>query len=99
MKHNLEFTCYFPANFPKSRLPDKTYFFNIMNTVMEDYVQQMISHANKIRATRSHDAEAVQTIDITDEWYEKLKAIPFVSCKSISVFNFFQNAKETRFTC
>ena len=43
----------------------------------------MISHANKIRATRSHDAEAVQTIDITDEWYEKLKSIPFVSCKFI----------------
>ena len=84
MKDNLEFMYYFPANFPKSRLPDKKYFFNIMNTVMEEYVQQMISHANKIRATKAHNAEAVQTIDITDEWYEKLKSIPFVSCKCLS---------------
>ena len=42
MKDNIEFMQYFPAKFPKSRLPDKKYFFNIMNTVMEEYVKQMI---------------------------------------------------------
>ena len=72
---------FFPSKFPKGRLPDRTYFFNIMNTVMEDYVSQILQHANTVRATKSHQAEAVQTIDITDEWFEKLKAIPFVSCK------------------
>jgi len=55
---------------------------------MEDYVQQMIAHANKVRATKAHEAEAVQTINITDDWYEKLKSIPFVSCKSIFNVNF-----------
>ena len=99
MKDNLEFMAYFPSKFPKSRLPDKSYFFNIMNTVMEEYVQQMIAHANKIRATKAHNAEAVQTIDITDEWYEKLKAVPFVSCKYLFELIVFQSAKETQCTC
>ena len=54
-----------------------------MNTIMEGYVASIIAHANKVRATKSHEAEAVQTIEITDEWYDKLSSIPFVSCKYI----------------
>jgi hypothetical protein len=72
---------YFPSKFPKGRAPEKTYFFDIMNTVMEGYVSSIIGHANKVRATKTHEAEAAQTIEITDEWYEKLSAIPFVSSK------------------
>ena len=80
---------YFPSKFPHGRAPEKTYFFNIMNTVMEGYVSSIIAHANKVRATKTHEAEAAQTIEITDEWYEKLSAIPFVSSKVISYYMFF----------
>ena len=83
MQGNLEFMLYFPSKFPKGRLPDRTYFFNIMATIMGNYVKEIIRHANEIRATKAHDAEAIQTIDITDEWYDKMMAIPFVSCKLI----------------
>ena len=72
---------YFPAIFPKGRLPDRTYFFNIMITLMEDYVKQIIKHANLQRSSLASQAMATQTIELTDEWYEKLSAIPFVSSK------------------
>ena len=48
-----EFMKYFPAQFPKGRVPDRTYFFNIMNTLMEDYVQQIIKHANLQRTSQA----------------------------------------------
>ena len=72
---------YFPASFPKGRLPDRAYFFNIMNTLMEDYVKQIIKHANLQRTSSASEAMATQTIEVTDDWYERLSAIPFVSCK------------------
>ena len=81
MYEHKEFMKFFPSKFPKGRLPDRKYFFNIMNTVMEEYVQQLISHAHKVRANKVHEFEAALTIEVTDAWYEKLKAIPFVSRK------------------
>ena len=52
MTDNAEFMRYLPSSFPKGRTPCRTYFFNIMNTVMENYVQEIIAHANKVRATK-----------------------------------------------
>jgi len=46
MQDSAEFMKFFPSQFPKGRLPDRTYFFNIMNTLMEDYVKQIWKHAN-----------------------------------------------------
>ncbi len=66
-----------------------------MNTVMEEYVTHIISHAQTTRATKSHQAEAVQTIEITDDWYERLSAIPFVSCKFDIETNLLQSARTT----
>ena len=37
MKLDQHFMLYFPDQFPKGRLPDRTYFFDIMNTLMKDY--------------------------------------------------------------
>ena len=47
---------YFPTKFPKDRVPDRTYFFNIMNTVMEGYVKEIMTHAQRTRATQAHEA-------------------------------------------
>ena len=32
MQDDQDFLRHFPAEFPKGRLPDRTYFFNILNT-------------------------------------------------------------------
>ncbi len=43
------FIKYFPDTLPKGRLPDRDYFFNVMNTVSPDYVSGLIKHANEQR--------------------------------------------------
>ena len=40
---------YFPDAYPKGREPDRSYMFNILNSVKPDLVQQMIMHALKQR--------------------------------------------------
>ena len=40
---------YFMDRYPKGKLPERNYFFNVLNTVYEDRVQGMIRHANKQR--------------------------------------------------
>ena len=57
---------------------------------MEGYTTSIIEHANKVRVTKSHEAEAAQTIEITDEWFNKLSAIPFISCKYRSTLTIFR---------
>lgn len=37
---------YLPDEYPESRGPDRTFFFNIMNTLDTQYTGQMIAHAN-----------------------------------------------------
>jgi hypothetical protein len=38
LKNDSDFMKYFPSKFPKGRLPDRSYFFNMLNTLMEEYV-------------------------------------------------------------
>ena len=40
---------YLPDPTPDRRLPDRTYFFNIMNTLKPEYMQNIIEHANNLR--------------------------------------------------
>ena len=35
---------HFPDELPKGRLPQREYFFNVMNTGMTDYLQNLITH-------------------------------------------------------
>ena len=47
MKNSPDFMKYFPDKLPKGRLPDRDYFFNVMNTVNGVYTEQLIKHANE----------------------------------------------------
>ena len=40
---------FFPDSLPKNRLPDREYFFNILNTCNQEYVKGLIDHALKMR--------------------------------------------------
>ena len=40
------FTKFFPDKMPKGRLPNREYFFNILNSASNEYVTQLIKHAN-----------------------------------------------------
>ena len=41
-----DFMKYFPDKLPKGRLPNREYFFNILNTANNEYVTQISRHAN-----------------------------------------------------
>ena len=38
---------YFPDIYPKNKGPPRTYFFNVLNTVHPEYLQQCLAHANE----------------------------------------------------
>ena len=47
MQEDENFMKYFPTKFPKGRVPDREYFWNIMNTLMPEYTAQLIKNANE----------------------------------------------------
>ena len=49
LKKDGDFMQYFPSVYPKGRGPPRDYFFNILNTLKPDYLQQLLDHANKMR--------------------------------------------------
>ena len=81
MKEDKSFMRYFPAKLPKGRVPDREYFFNILNTFHGPYLDQIIQHAHNQRMDVQAEAKARETIEISDDWWEALNAVPFVSCK------------------
>ena len=45
MRADQEFMMFFPDKLPKGRVPDREYFFNVLNTFQGEYLQQLIAHA------------------------------------------------------
>ena len=49
MRNSPDFMKYFPDKLPKGRIPDRDYFFNVMNTINPEYTSRLIKHANEQR--------------------------------------------------
>ena len=98
---------YFPKKLAKGRVPDRDYFFNVLNTFQTDYLQQIIKHANNQRHSTEAEAKEKECIEITDDWWDALNASTFVSCKFLlcgiliatNMFSFGQSARVEPFTC
>ena len=56
MKDDELFMAYFPTKMPGSRLPDRDYFFNILNTIHPKYVEGLVEHAVAQRNTAQNAA-------------------------------------------
>ena len=84
-KQEGNFMAYMPDHLPKGKLPDRTYFFNVMNTLYEDRVQQMIEHANRVRFESSKAGIEEEEVLVSGEWWDKLNLMPYFSCKSTSL--------------
>ena len=54
MSTDAQFMSFFPDNLPKGRSIDRTYFFNVLNTVYPEYTQSIIKYAEEQR----HSAKA-----------------------------------------
>ena len=48
---------YFPRKLPKGRLPDREYFFNVLNTLNHEYVNSVVQHANEMRNTAADQGQ------------------------------------------
>ena len=72
---------YFPTKMAINRLPDREYMFNILNTFQPNYLQCLIKHANEQRNSVSNDAIAREAIEVSDDWWDALNSVPFISCK------------------
>jgi hypothetical protein len=40
---------YFPDSYPKGRVPDREYTFNVYHTIRPDFVRKLIVHAQTLR--------------------------------------------------
>ena len=81
MQTDAAFMLYLPDPAPDGRLPEREYFWNVLNTLQTAYVQRLVEHANQQRMTVQEDGDGADAIEISDEWWEKLTALPFISCK------------------
>ena len=81
MKAEKKFVIYFPTKMAKNRLPDREYMFNILNTIEPEYLQTLIKHANEQRNSVSNVAIANEAIEVSDDWWNALNAVPFISRK------------------
>ena len=82
LKNDEDVMQYFPSKLAKGRVPDREYFFNIVNTFHGEFLQKLIRHASDQRHESEVIARANETIEIADDWWDILNSVPFVSCKS-----------------
>ena len=59
---------YFPDKYPKGVQCDRSYFYNVWNTIYPEDVRQTIEHANSVRYSITSDKVKEQTIIISDAW-------------------------------
>jgi len=79
MQKDKAFMLYLPDATPDGRLPEREYFWNVLNTLQPEYVKRLIDHANAQRMTVQQDGDGANAIEISEEWWRKLNALPFVS--------------------
>ena len=70
---------YFPDKYSKGSQCDKTYFYNIWNTLHPQDVQAVIEHANSLRYAVSTEKNAQEGILLTDEMQQELESMPYIS--------------------
>ena len=68
LKEDKEFMQYLPDSFSKGREPDRTYVFNVLNTIRPEYVSNLIKHASAQRNTCTEQSNHAQEIFISPEW-------------------------------
>ena len=81
VKKDGNFLSYFPSVYPKGKGPPRQYFFDLLNTLMPEYLAQILSHANKERMAADGAKMQSEAIQISQFWEEQLKAMPYLSSK------------------
>lgn len=75
---------FFPEQRTKADLPDREYFFNIINTVEPEYLAALVKHAQNQRVHAGEPQDNPNVIEVTEFWRKELAASPYFSSKRIS---------------
>ena len=59
---------YFPDSYPKGRVCDREYLFNIVNTLHEDVVIVLLEYALEQRYKLNEDFQKKESVMISDHW-------------------------------
>ena len=81
LKKDGDFLAFFPSTYPKGKAPPRDYFFNVLNTLQPEYLDQIIGHANELRMAPDGQKQQKQSLEITHFWENELKAMPYISSK------------------
>ena len=81
LKRANDFMIFLPDELPKGRLPDRDYFFTVLNTLNEEYVAHIINEAGKTRFSGDGEKNKNETILMSNEMGNMLMEKPFVSGK------------------
>ena len=74
----------FPDQRTKADLPDRQFFFNVVNTSDPDYLAALIKHGYDLRFGGKNPQDNLTTIEVNEQWAKELHASPFYSRMNIS---------------
>ena len=80
---------YFPDSLPAGRNPDREFFFNVLNTLNQQYVSELIAHANAARHSASEFKTEEETINVSENMIGLLNQAPFHSRKILTSITFW----------
>ena len=92
---------YFPDSYPKGRVCDREYMFNVVNTLHEEIITEILQHALRQRHILNEDFQKQESILISDHWKREFKNLPLKVSVSFQILNtnVSYRKKEGWFNC
>ena len=72
---------YLPEIKAKGKQLDRTFFYNVLNTIYPEVMPAIVASSREQREKRMSHGENRESIDVASNWAEQLKSIPFHSSK------------------
>lgn len=72
---------YMPRQLAKNKLPDRTYFWNVVATVYPQWTKKAIEHANAQRFKSGESGVKMDEVICTPEIWSMLNELPYLSRK------------------
>ena len=69
-----ELAKFFPEQRKKADLPDRQFFFNVVNTNDPDYLAALLKHAHNLRFGAKNPQDNPTTIEVNEQWAMELQA-------------------------
>jgi len=63
---------YFCEEYADGKYPERSFFWNVLNTFHSQYVTRLVRHAQDQRNAASGTCNNDEVIEIADEWLEEL---------------------------